>query len=77
MDTLTAFDKLASCSYAMTGLAGIIDELAENNVLLTREELDFIGSVTNRIADEIHSAAEILYQDLQQIPRDKSNDEQQ
>ena len=60
MDSMDAFDTITSRCSELTGLAGIIEELAEKGALLNQEELDFIGSSVGRIAEEIHTAAKAI-----------------
>ena len=65
MDSMDAFDTITSRCSELTGLAGIIEELAEKEALLNQEELDFIGSSVGRIAEEIHAAATIICEEQQ------------
>ncbi len=73
MDTLTAIDTLNSSWYELSGFAGIIDQLAENEVLLTQEQLDYLGTSATRISNDIHGATDIIYQEYQKR-RDEYDD---
>ena len=73
MNTLTAIDTLNCSWYELSGFAGIIDQLAENEVLLTQEQLDFLGTVAARISSDIHEATDIIYREYQKR-RDEYDD---
>ena len=63
MNTLLAIDTLNNCWYELFGLAGIIDHLAEAEMLLTQEQLDYLGTAAERISRDIHHAADVIYKE--------------
>lgn len=61
MMTITAIDNLNSCFYELDGMANMIADMAEKQVLLTQEELDYLSSSITRISIDIHNNTEIIY----------------